>query len=147
MRVNISEVRSYFAKKGYRLTPQRDAILKVMTENHIKHLKVEDIYELLLTDCPEIGLATIYRMLQILENIRLVNSINLDDGFIRYQLADPDEEHEHHHLICDICGSVIDLHENLLEDIEKQIMLKNKFKVTSHNLKFYGQCEKCISKN
>jgi Fur family transcriptional regulator, ferric uptake regulator len=143
--IDYKNLSSLFMDNGYKLTNQRHAVLNVIAENKSLHLSVEDIFQALNNKNPEIGLATVYRTIQLLEKLRLVNSINLDDGFIRYQFADPEERHQHHHLICEKCGNLADVQEDLLEELERQMMIKMKFKVRNHSLKLYGLCEKCMN--
>ena len=85
---------------GYKLTPQRLAILTAIEENKGKHLNTEEIYDLVKQRNPEMGLATVYRTLQLLEELEVVSSLNLEDGCIRYELYNDEGHHNHHHLIC-----------------------------------------------
>ena len=80
-------VRKSFKKKlkekGLKVTNQRLLVLQVLAENKDRHLTAEDIYELVKEDYPEIGLATIYRTVQLLLEMQLVDRINLDDGCVQ----------------------------------------------------------------
>jgi Fur family ferric uptake transcriptional regulator len=143
---NLAELNSWLKNNGYKLTVQRQMILELVAAQKEKHLSAEEIFELVKIEFPQIGLATVYRTIAILEKMKLLQRINLDDGCIRYQLADPNEKHEHHHLICESCGLVVDMQEDLLESLEKKVMQKNGFKVNNHRLKLYGLCEKCANK-
>ena len=107
---------------GYKLTPQRKEILKVLISSSGEHLTCDEIYETVKKACPEMGIATVYRTLQILESTKKINKLNLDDGYVRYELNLNDETHNHHHLICKICGNVAEVRVDLLEDLE--IILK-----------------------
>ena len=100
-------------------------------------------------ECPEIGLATVYRTLQLLWEIQLVDKINLDDGCVRYEighLIKGDAKHNHHHLICRACGRVIPFADDLLDDLEHHIEEATGFHVLDHELKFYGLCRECRGK-
>ena len=108
--------------KGKRLkvTHQRLKVLSVLEQNSGVHMTAEDVYELVSQECPEIGLATVYRTLQLLWEIQLVDRINLDDGCVRYEighLIKGDAKHNHHHLICRACGRVIPFADDLLDDL------------------------------
>ena len=129
--------------KGYKLTPQRRAILDVIIENEGKHLSSEEIYEYVKKSCPEIGLATVYRTLLMLEKINVICRMNFDDGCNRYEIVHRNEDHQHHHLICLNCGSVEEVKGDLLENLEKTIFDNYDFKVTNHSVKFFGYCSKC----
>lgn len=71
----------------------------------------EEIYDEVKNECPEIGLATVYRTLQMLDKIGFTNKLNLDDGCVRYELNLDKDSHNHHHLICKSCGKVIEVEE------------------------------------
>ncbi|RRH41173.1 transcriptional repressor, partial [Clostridioides difficile] len=69
---------------GFKITPQRRAIVEILLKHDHSHLSSEEIYDLVRVDCPEIGLATVYRTMQLLDEIGLISKLNLDDGCIRY---------------------------------------------------------------
>ena len=89
-------------EKGLKVTHQRILVLTVLEQNSGMHMTAEDIYELVSQDYPDIGLATVYRTLQLLWDMQLVDRINLDDGCVRYEIGHllrGDAQHNHHHLI------------------------------------------------
>lgn len=130
-------------KKGYKLTPQRRAIVDTIVDNEGKHLTAEEIYDEVKKRCQEIGLATVYRTISLLEEIGVVSRLHLNDGCSRYELVHSDEHHMHHHLICNKCNAVIEVQDDLLEEIEKRISKEYKFTILDHSLKFFGSCKKC----
>lgn len=132
--------------QGYKLTPQRRAVLDVIIENEGKHLSTEDIYDIVKKSCPEIGLATVYRTVQLLEKMGTICRMNFDDGCNRYELVHQEEDHQHHHLVCLLCGGVQEVEDDLLEILEGKIEEKYKFKIINHSVKFFGYCSKCIEK-
>jgi Fe2+/Zn2+ uptake regulation proteins len=142
MAAKVTEFRSTLQTGGYKLTNQRQAVLEVISKNREKHLSSEEIFGKMKKKYPNIGRATVYRTLQLFEKIGLVHHILLD-GCMKYQMADLEEKHEHHHLICEICGEVIDVQEDMLELLEKDVFLKKGFKVTNHRLKVFGICKNC----
>ncbi len=129
---------------GFKITPQRRAIIEILLKNDSEHLSSEEIYDLVRIDCPEIGLATVYRTMQLLDEIGTISKLNLDDGCIRYELnLDDEDTHHHHHLICKSCGKIIEVKEDLLDNIENEIQSLYKFNILNHDVKFYGMCENC----
>ena len=131
-------------KKGYKFTPQRKAILEAIQERPGEHLSTEEIYDLVKVNFPEIGLATVYRTVQLLVELDILSKLNLDDGYVRYELSDHNEDqHHHHHLICTECGKIIEVKEDMLDAIEAQIELKYSFLIKDHKLKFFGLCDTC----
>lgn len=128
---------------GYKYTGQRAAILDSLIQFTGQHVGIEELFNYVKVRHPEIGLATVYRTMQILDKLGLVNKLDFDDGFSRYELVKPDEDHRHHHLICSACGSVSEVQEDLLDSLEEEILNKNGFLVTDHQVQFYGLCSKC----
>lgn len=140
---SIENLKESLKEKGYKLTPQRRAILNGIINSEGSHLTAEELYDLVKTDCPEIGLATVYRTVQLLEEMGVVCKLDLDDGRSRYELCQEDDSHQHHHLICNRCGKVLEVQGDLLDEIEESIEKKYKFTIENHSLKFYGICKDC----
>ena len=148
MSISQEKFKEMLKETGLKVTNQRLLVLQVLAEHGDEHMTAEDIFELVKEDYPEIGLATIYRTVQLLLDMQLVDRIMLDDGCVRYEIGDfLDEQeghrHHHHHLICTECGSVSAFRDDLLEDLEAYIEKETGFQVTDHELKFYGVCKKC----
>ena len=131
-------------KTGFKITPQRRAIIEVLLNNESYHLSSEEIYDKVRETCPEIGLATVYRTVRILDEIDVISKLNLDEGCIRYELKlGEDKGHNHHHLICKKCGKITEVKDDLLDSIEKEIEEEYGFGIIDHDLKFYGYCKEC----
>jgi Fur family ferric uptake transcriptional regulator len=143
---SIESLKENLKKEGYKLTPQRRAILNGIIKSEGSHLTAEELYDLVKSDCPEIGLATIYRTVQLLEEMGTIRKLDLDDGCSRYELNHEDETHQHHHLICKCCSRVIEVEGDLLDELESIVEKQYDFKIEDHSLKFYGVCDKCIGK-
>jgi len=143
MSENSENFRERLKERGLKLTTQRQAVLDVMVKHEGEHLSSEEIYELVKKNHPDIGLATVYRTLTLLDSMDLVYKLDLDDGCSRYELNKNKEDHRHHHLICMSCGVVEEVEEDLLEVLEEQILKDKKFKVVDHRVKFYGYCKNC----
>ncbi|HHV45518.1 MAG TPA: transcriptional repressor [Tissierellia bacterium] len=141
--MNIEEVKELLKEEGYKLTTQRQAILDAICENHEKHLNPEEIYDIVKKKYPDIGIATVYRTLQLLEKLNIIYRVNFDDGYNRYELNYASENHHHHHLICLNCGKVMEVKIDLLEALENEIEKEYNFRILDHNLKFFGYCSDC----
>lgn len=137
-----SNICNHLRNHAYKLTPQRQTILKTFLDHPDEHLSAEDIYNLVKPLYPDIGLATVYRTLDILAELGILQKNDFGDGRSRYEFSRRNEHH-HHHLICLKCGSVSEFDDDLLESLEVMIGKRNKFKVLDHVLKFYGYCEQC----
>ncbi|MDD5793223.1 MAG: Fur family transcriptional regulator [Clostridiales bacterium] len=144
--IDYNVLKEDLKRKGYKLTPQRRAIVDTIIQSEGKHLTAEEIYDEVKKICPEIGLATVYRTIQLFEQIGLVSKLQLNDGCSRYEIVHSDERHMHHHLICNICNAVIEVEDDLLEQLEEKIKKQYKFKILDHSVKFYGICEECQKK-
>lgn len=131
-------------EEGLKLTPQRRSIIEVLVTAQGSHLSCEEIYDEVKVSCPEIGLATVYRTLQLLDKINFTTKLNLDDGCVRYELNMAEKgKHQHHHLVCQQCGSIIEVKMDLLDELERTISKEYDFVIQNHDLKFYGICKKC----
>ncbi|KGG81466.1 Fur family transcriptional regulator [Caloranaerobacter azorensis] len=139
----VESLKEQLKEKGYKLTTQRRIILDVILENQGKHLSPEEIYEKVRGKFPEIGLATVYRTLQLFEELNIIYKLNFNDGCSRYELNTNNGDHQHHHLICLNCGKVIEVQLDLLEALEEEIEKSREFKIVDHNLKFFGYCKDC----
>ncbi|OEF98471.1 Fur family transcriptional regulator [Desulfuribacillus alkaliarsenatis] len=145
MESKLNDIRKQLQEDGYKLTPQREATVKILLENK-DHLSAEDIYMLVKDKAPDIGLATVYRTLELLSELRIVHKLNFGDGLARYELTKDDEEHHHHHLVCLDCGKLEEFEDDLLGDIEEKIEKTKKFNIIDHRLSFFGYCSECNEK-
>lgn len=143
MEHRLDRIKKQLHAQSYKLTPQREATVKVLLEREEDHLSAEDIYLLVKEKAPEIGLATVYRTLELLLELQIVEKINFGDGVSRYDLRQEGLEHFHHHLVCVECGSIQEIFENLLVDVEKKVEEEWGFQVQDHRLTFHGVCKKC----
>ncbi|MDR7870041.1 MAG: Fur family transcriptional regulator [Tissierellaceae bacterium] len=143
MKNDLDNFKNSLRKEGYKLTYQREAILEAIIKNRDEHLSSEEIYNIVSKDYPEIGIATVYRTMQLFEKLKIVYKLNFDDGFSRYELNLGTGNHHHHHLICLKCGKVMEVKLDLLDSLEKEIENDGKFTIIDHNVQFYGYCNEC----
>lgn len=139
-------INSQFIKKGSKLTPQREATVRVLLENEKDHLSAEDVYMLVKRSYPDIGLATVYRTLELLSELHIVEKVNFGDGAARFDLRSNDQAHHHHHLICVECGKIEEIKEDWLLPMENRVEREFGFTVHDHRLDFQGICSSCSSK-
>lgn len=134
-------------QNGLKVTTQRVVILEVLNSRPGIHLTAEEIYDCVKKMYPEIGIATVYRTIQMLSELSLIDKLILDDGFVRYEISKKSTEiagHHHHHLICLDCGSIYAFQDDLLEMLETRIKDTMGFEVVDHKVKLYGHCKKCL---
>ena len=142
----LEELKFRLKEEGFKLTHQRRNIVEVLLNAHGKHMSSEEIYDVVKRGCPEIGLATVYRTLQVLDKLGYTNKLNLDDGCVRYELTLDKNSHNHHHLVCKNCSKIIEVEEDLLDQLEDVIKEKYGFDVENHDVKFNGYCRECSQK-
>ncbi|MCL6570486.1 MAG: transcriptional repressor [Bacillus sp. (in: Bacteria)] len=147
METRIERIKKQLHSASYKLTPQREATVRVLLENEEDHLSAEDVYLLVKEKSPEIGLATVYRTLELLTELKVVDKINFGDGVSRYDLRQEGAAHFHHHLVCIECGAVDEIQEDLLEDVEAVVERRWNFKIKDHRLTFHGICYRCQDKS
>ena len=133
MEERLNRVKQQLQQSSYKLTPQREATVRVLIENEKDHLSAEDVYLKVKDKAPEIGLATVYRTLELLAELKVVDKINFGDGV-------------HHHLVCMECGRVDEIDEDLLPEVENRVENEFNFKILDHRLTFHGVCETCQAK-
>ncbi|HAZ06144.1 Fur family transcriptional regulator [Acetobacterium wieringae] len=140
---NQKQIVDALRKRGNKVTPQRLVTIEVLMTFREQHFSVEELFQGVKQRNPDVGMSTIYRTVQILEEMGLITKRNFDDGFARYELCELDEKHWHHHLICLKCGKVIEMQDDFLEVLEKEIEEKKEFIIINHELKVYGYCSDC----
>jgi len=126
-------------KLGYRLTPQRLMILEAVGRAE-GHTSAEEIYEQVHIRYPYMNISTVYRTLDLLEALGQVTKTDMGDGRVRYHGMG---KGHHHHLVCQKCGAIIDVDEEFLSSLWKEIMRQYGFKVEMNHLAFFGLCRDC----
>ncbi len=141
----VERITQQLLSQGYKLTPQREATLRVLIEHQEDHLSAEDVFLLVKEKAPDIGLATVYRTLELLTDLHVVEKMNFGDGVARYDLRHDRHDHHHHHLICIVCGAMQEVMEDGLEELEAHVQRAYRFTVLDHRLDFQGLCAQCAS--
>jgi Fur family ferric uptake transcriptional regulator len=129
--------------QGLKRTAQRDLILEVFlgTEGHVTG---EDLYRLVRKRDDSVGQTTVYRTLKLLTDSGLAREARFGDGRAHYE---HNYKHQHHdHMICSVCGKVIEFYSPELEAIQDKMAARHQFELTSHLLRMIGVCAKCRQK-
>ncbi|WP_208558750.1 Fur family transcriptional regulator [Marinilactibacillus kalidii] len=140
----IQVIKEKLYQSGFKLTPQREIIVKVLIEK--EHLSAEEIYMAVRAKHSGIGLATVYRTVELLTDLKLINKITFQDGIARYDLNHNEHHHQPHYLLCLNCGKIDEVEQDMLIDIEKEIEKNHQFKIKDHRLTFHGICQDCLKK-
>lgn len=142
----LTKIKKQLHDASYKLTPQREAIVTVLLENEKDHLSAEEIYMLVKLKSSDIGLATVYRTLEMLTELSILDKVSFTDGLARYDMRKEGAKHFHHHLLCLDCGGIEEVEEDLLDNVESIVESKFHFKVKDHRLTFHGICQSCQEK-
>jgi Fur family ferric uptake transcriptional regulator len=125
-------------ERGYRLTPQREMILEAIHSG--SHITADGIYQLVHAKSPAVNLATVYRTLDLLQDLHLVSAIDTGEGCVCYELTG---DQPHHHLVCEACGYTLVLDSEVLAPLEKELCKRYGFRVNLDHLALFGLCPKC----
>ncbi len=140
----LQSVKKEMRLKGLKLTGPRLAILDYLVR--IKgHPNVQEICEGLRMESPGIGMATVYRTVDLLMEIGVLRALILKKSHLRYEVNWPGDHH--HHLVCNGCGKVIEFGSCNFSSIVREIEKVTRYKVEEHNLEAYGFCPQCSEEN
>ena len=140
MRLTEKKIETILRREGYKLTPQRRAVLNLITLSH-DHLTPAAIHEKVCQEHPGIGLVTIYRTLNILTELGLICEVHSGGNCPSYLLRRPSEHH--HHLICSECHTVTDFTDCDLSELEQRLSKETGFEIEGHLLEVEGLCRNC----
>ena len=126
---------------GFRLTPQRMAILQTLIGSS-KHLNAEEIYEHVHNDYPMISLSTVYKTIALFLEMGVITELNFSNQNTRYEILNGPP---HPHFICTECWDIIDLEDRILGNLPERITRKTGHKIIKTRLDFYGLCQECQS--
>jgi Fe2+ or Zn2+ uptake regulation protein len=125
-------------QQGYRLTPQRLTILRILHEAGGHRTPVE-IFRLAQTELPGLTEATVYRSLNFLVENNLATVTHQGGGQLAYEIAG----HAHHHLTCRACGANLEIDHELLTALFQEIHTQTGFLIDHQHISFTGLCPAC----
>jgi Fur family transcriptional regulator, ferric uptake regulator len=129
------------AEAGYRSSAPREEVIAAIAELGCS-VTAREIADLLRERGSGVGLASIYRALDLLDRLRLVQRFDVGEGIARYEPALPDGHH-HHHIVCDSCGTVEPFEDDALERAIHSLSGKTAFSVAAHDVTLHGECPAC----
>ena|SRR6185369_17909928 len=124
--------------RGYRMTPQRHAILHVLCHSGA-HLSPAQVYEQAHAQLPDLTETTVYRTLEFLAENGLAHPAYMGNGHLGYQIARED----HHHLVCRNCGSEMEIDHALVRSMYQKLESTSGYKLTDSHVTFFGLCSDC----
>ena len=124
--------------RGRALTPQRQAVLRVVAES-AEHLTANEIFEAARRELPSISFATVYNSLKYLKEAGLLREINFGKGSSRYDR----ETARHDHAVCSRCGRLVDFDLRETSQLIRAAARRSRFKPESIHLTLVGLCPDC----
>ncbi|MCD8175724.1 MAG: transcriptional repressor, partial [Phascolarctobacterium sp.] len=128
------ELTQLLRDKGYKVTPQRLAAYETLTAENA-HPTAEVFFSKLQAECTAMSLATVYKTLEILSRLSVINVPNVGEDSFRF-----DAVKEDHHVRCTNCGAVMDVHAPDSTRLAKAVEAASGYKVKGHQFYFYGLC-------
>ena len=135
------ELSKHLARKNLKQTKQRQALIDVFIDL-ATHVSAEELHIAARTAGLDVGLATVYRTLNLLSDAGLVEQKQFSEGRFVYEIVEPGGHHDH--LICLDCGAVIEFANDEIERLQETVAAKHQFKLTSHRLDLFGHCQKVM---
>jgi len=139
MQTNVDKLHQYIDLKGLRHSHSREHIAKTFFESN-GHISVEELLEQVRKSDPKIGLATVYRTLNLLQECGLAIKRDFDTGTVMFE---PHSDEHHDHLICTNCGKIIEFLSDKIEALQDKIAQDHGFTLSMHKMELYGHCADC----
>lgn len=140
----MSENDLQLKQAGLKVTSPRLKVLELLKSLKDEHISAEELYKLMLEQDEEIGLATIYRVLNQFDDAGMVTRHHFEGGKSVFELSN---KKHHDHLVCLDCGKVLEFEDDVIEQRQVNIAEKNGIKLTNHSLYLYGNCVKANCEN
>lgn len=125
-------------KAGLKVTSPRIKILEIMKNPAHQHISAEDVYKILLEQGDEVGLATVYRVLNQFDDAGIVTRHHFEGGRSVFELS---AKAHHDHLVCLTCGRVIEFEDDTIERRQLAVAKEHGIQLTNHSLYLYGECK------
>lgn len=140
----LEEFKTLLKSSNLKFTTQRESIFKTLFD-YDKHFSPEDLYNLIKQKYPKsnIGMTTVYRTLNLLEENKLVTSISFGIQGKKYEFG---SKAHHDHLICEVCGKIEEFEDETIEKLQEKVARMRGFKMTEHIMQLFGICKECQKK-
>lgn len=135
----LTKLGNVLQANGHRLTRARRAILQALISSGGHHT-ADELAEIVRGNQPGVGRMTVYRTLDLLHDLGLVQPVYQGTGAAHYVLMD---EGHHHHLICSQCDRVFEFDDCAAQEMSKALSERFNFQIQGHLLEFYGVCPNC----
>ena len=125
--------------RGFRITWQREVVIRIFHEHKDGHLSAEDVFEILQQKSETISLATTYRTLRMLVKIGILRELDFAESHKHFELIDPTEA-PHHHIICMDCNETIEFEDEEINRLGEKIAKKYGVEVTDMQFQIFAKC-------
>ena len=125
---------------GFRITPQRQLVLEAV--DRLRHGTPEEILFEVQRTASGVNLSTVYRTLEVLEDVGLVTHAHIGHGAPTYHAVDEDI---HIHLVCDTCGKVSSAPGSVANDFIAQLRKHHAFVTDISHMAMHGECDACFT--
>src|SRR5579884_4558105 len=142
MSITPEVILSAFKQKGLRITCQRRTLAELLVETAGSEFTVEQLWDMALARDPNVGRATVFRAVEILQELQLLDRVEFADGTHRFRFCN-EAGHHHHHVTCKGCGKVIEVEACLSKEQIAAVELLADFAIEGHRLEFFGRCANC----
>ncbi len=126
--------------QGYRVTPQREIVIRIFQEAGDKHLSAEDVFEILQKKNEDVSLATTYRTLRMLVKMNILRELDFAESHKHYELIDADAP-PHHHIICLNCNKTIEFEDEMVNELGKRIAEKYGVEIVDMQFQIFANCQ------
>ena len=140
--MHTSDLRQALQTQGHKVTRSRMAVLEVLAST-TEHLKVAEVHRRAREIDGRIGLASVYRTMELLARLQLVKHVHVEHRHRHYARA---REDHGHHLVCNGCGLVVEFSDCRLERLTRTLARRTKFRIEGHCMEFFGRCRECRSR-
>ena len=137
---SLADFLDFMSRKGLNTTSQRRVIAEAFFELPGHH-SLEEFYQYILGRDPGIGQTTGYRTLKLLCDAGLATEIHFSYGITRYEVARPDSHHDH--IVCLSCGKIVEICDQRIEKLQRELAEKHGFSLNGHVHNLYGLCADC----
>jgi len=141
----VGHANATLARRGYRASAPRSAVLTALADLGCS-VTAKEISDRIEAAGQDVGLASVYRALELLERLRLARRVDAGEGTARYEPIDPAGAH-HHHLVCDRCGEVAAFEDVDLERAIARLADRVPYSVDAHDVTLRGECPACLRRH
>lgn len=135
---NLMDQNKELKKAGLKVTHPRLLILGILQNPANQHISAEDVYKILIEAAEDVGLATVYRVLNQFDEKGVVERHHFESGKSVFEL---NNKQHHDHLVCLKCGKVIEFEDDVIEQCQKDVAAQHMMTLTHHSLYLYGECK------